>query len=360
MRWDWYDPMGNLYDTTGEYTINSDGRLRDFNTSWHKIAIKGDEAANLPGKWQVKVYLDNKQITTRQFEIKGVSVAKEDKLPSLRPDTYAIIIGIDYRGSKDISPLKYPSQDAKKMYEVLTDVRYGGVPKENTRLLINEQANRNTIITALNKIKSWDGYIYVYYSGHGAPKIENERMTDALLVPHDIVITDPDTMENTAIPVSYLQKLLDSSQAKGVMVALDACFTGSGNKSIMAKGGKPLVGMIAPANLIKPQTPNKIIIASSDANQQSWEDDVEIKGGIFSYYLLEGLKGKAGRDIWIKADDIAEYVKATVPVMVKKLKGDDQNPSVSGRGDFAVARNLERERYLDKMGSGLRYCIIIL
>src|SRR3989338_11639490 len=36
LRWEWYDPKGNLYDTTDEYPINEDGRLRSSNTYWHK------------------------------------------------------------------------------------------------------------------------------------------------------------------------------------------------------------------------------------------------------------------------------------------------------------------------------------
>jgi uncharacterized caspase-like protein len=183
-------------------------------------------------------------------------------------------------------------------------------------------------------------------------------MVDALLVPYDVVITDPEAMESTGIKVSQLQKYVESSKAKGILVALDACFTGSGSKTIMAEGGKPLVGMMALTELIKTAAPNKLWLTSSDANEQSWEDDKELKSGIFSYYLLEGLKGKAGRDIWVKADDLAEYIKTNVPKAVRRLKGEEQTPQVSGKGDFAVARNLERERYLDDARKKLSSALI--
>lgn len=54
----------------------------------------------------------------------------DEKLPPLRPDTYAIIIGIDYKEREDIPHLQYASSDAKKVYDILTDPRYGGIPKE--------------------------------------------------------------------------------------------------------------------------------------------------------------------------------------------------------------------------------------
>jgi len=270
----------------------------------------------------------------------------EEKLPPLRLDTYAVIIGIDYKGRQDIPHLQYPSQDAKKVYDILTDARYGGVPKENTTLLLNEDATKNKMIAGLRKIKNWNGYVYVYFSGHGAPKTKEGKFVDAFLVPSDVEITDPEVMEDTSIKISYLQELVDSSQAKGVMVALDACFTGGG-KSIVPKGGKPLVLMGMSSELIKPKGAGKVIITSSAANQQSWEDEKEIQGGIFSHYLLEGLKGKGGKEAWIKVDELADYIKNNVPKMAKRLKGQEQNPTVSGKGDFAVARNWERAKVMD-------------
>ena len=269
-----------------------------------------------------------------------------EKLPPLRSDTYAVIIGIDYKGRADIPNLQYPSQDAKKVYDILTDARYGGIPKENTMLLLNEKATRNEMIAALRKIKTWDGYVYVYYSGHGAPKTKEDKFIDGFLVPNDVVITDPEAMEETSIKISYLQELVDSSQAKGVMVALDACFSGGG-KSIVPKGGKPLVGMLVSPELIKPKGAGKVMITSSATNQQSWEDEKELKSGIFSHYLIEGLKGKAGKDVWVKVDELADYIKENVSKAARKLKGQEQNPQISGKGDFAVTRNWEKAKVMD-------------
>ncbi len=274
------------------------------------------------------------------------STRPDEKLPPLRQDTYAVVIGIDYKNRNDIPNLQYASQDAKKIYSILTDPKYGGVPKENAVLLLNEKATRNEMISALRKIKNWDGYVYVYYSGHGAPKTKGDKFIDAFLVPNDVVITDPEAMEDTAIKVSYLQELIETSNAKGVMLALDACFSGGG-KSIVPKGGKPLVGMLVSPEIIKPRGTGKVIITSSATNQQSWEDEAELKSGIFSHYLLEGLKGKASKDVWVKVDELAEYIKDNVSKAARKLKGQEQQPQITGRADFAVTRNWERAKVMD-------------
>lgn len=291
-------------------------------------------------------YQQGKLIPSKKEVTPSPEYSSDEKLPPLRPDTFAVIIGIDYKNRPDMPNLQYASDDARKIYETFTDARYGGVPKENAILLLNEKATRNEMISALRKIKTWDGYVYVYYSGHGAPKTKEDKLVDGFLVPYDVVITDPDAMEDTAIKISYLQELIDSSNAKGVMVALDACFSGGG-KSIIPKGGKPLVGMLVSPELIKAKGAGKVIITSSAANQQSWEDEKEIKSGIFSYYLLEGLKGKAGKGAWVNVGELADYIKENVPKAARKLKGIEQTPQITGKADFAVTRNWERAKVMD-------------
>ncbi|OGW21197.1 MAG: hypothetical protein A2X55_02985 [Nitrospirae bacterium GWB2_47_37] len=295
---------------------------------------------------QEKISAPKKKIKKRIEEEPVAAPPLDEKLPPSRPDTYAVVIGIDYKGREDIPDLQYPSQDAKKIYNILTDPRYGGVPKENAVLLLNENATRNEMISALRKIKTWDGYVYVYYSGHGAPKTKGDKFIDAFLVPNDVVISDPEAMEDTAIKISYLQELVETSNARGVMLALDACFSGGG-KSIVPKGGKPLVGMLVNPEMLKPKGAGKVIITSSATNQQSWEDETELKSGIFSHYFLEGLKGKASKDIWVKVDELAEYVKDNVSKAARKLKGQEQTPQITGNADFAVTRNWERAKVMD-------------
>jgi len=290
-------------------------------------------------------FLAAKTKRTPGISVSAPAIAEAD-LPPYRDDSYAVVIGIDYTGRADIPNLKYASTDAKKVYDVLTDRRYGGIRPENAVLLLNHEATRNRIIAALRKLRTWDGYLYVYYSGHGAPVAEGDSMKDAVLVPSDSVIADPDALSETAVRLSYLEDMIKASKAKGVMVALDACFTGGG-KSIVAKGGKPIVGMIMTTDLIKTTGSGKVIITSSAGNQQSWEDDSELKSGIFSHYFINGLKGGAGQGAWVKVDELARHIKDNVPKATHRLKGQEQVPQVIGTGDFAVSRNWEKSKLLD-------------
>ena len=70
-----------------------------------------------------------------------------------------------------------------------------------------------------------------------------------------------------------------------------------------------------------------MILTASDANEVSVEKD-ELSHGVFTYYLLEGLRGKADLDGdgMITVDEIYRYVSEKVP----QATGQDQHPVRKG------------------------------
>ena len=81
----------------------------------------------------------------------------------------------------------------------------------------------------------------------------------------------------------------------------------------------------------------RVIISSSSANEVSKEDD-KLKHGIFSYYLLEGLKGKADNDSdgIITIAELFGYLSQKVP----EASGQDQHPVRKGEieGELVIGR----------------------
>lgn len=335
--------------------ITTDGKRTDMERHGEALSKAIEQAAlQMWRDFNTKEFIDRvyakRTITPKPTVEERVTIIPSpgEKLPPSRPDAYAVAIGIDYKGRKDIPSLQYPSQDAKRIYKLLIDPRYGGVPEENATILLNEKATTNAIKGALRKVKYQEGYVYIYYSGHGAPKTKEGKFIDGYLVPYDADVSSIEAIEDTGIKLSCIEGIMDESRAKGMLIALDACFTGGG-KSIVPKGGKPLVGMLVSSTIIHPKGIGKAIITSSASNQQSWEEEKEIKGGIFSHYLLEGLKGKADKDndSWVTVDEIYGYLKESVFKAAKRLKGEDQNPQLIGKADFAVTRNWARAKVMD-------------
>ncbi len=268
----------------------------------------------------------------------GGAASTETALPPVREDAMAVVIGTDYSGREDVPELRYATSDAKKVYDVITDPRYGGVPKENTVLLLGSRANKEEISSALQRIRNWNGYVFVYFSGHGAPDIRERGSSGGYLVPDDADVSNPESLNRTAVSMSQVRELLDRSRAKAVLVAVDACFTGTG-KSVMVDGAKPLVGFVAPKKARGFSRGGRVILTASTGNQASWEDRTELHEGIFTHYLLGALKGKAGSEEWVNSQELVRYVKTKVPQAAERLKGVLQVPQAVGGGIFKVARN---------------------
>ncbi len=125
---------------------------------------------------------------------------------------------------------------------------------------------------------------------------------------------------------------------------LMSAFQSVGGKSIVPKGCKPLVGMMASSPLFALKGSSKLILTSSAVNQQSWEDETELKAGVFSYYLLQGLKDRAADDIWINGDDLVRFVKTYVAKAIIKLKGMEQDPQIVRQGNFAPSPETGRRK----------------
>jgi len=70
LKWEWYTPDGKLYHTTKNYPLKtSQDEYSESASVWHKIALKGNKAGNFPGKWNVKIYLDDAPIISKHFQL---------------------------------------------------------------------------------------------------------------------------------------------------------------------------------------------------------------------------------------------------------------------------------------------------
>jgi len=73
LKWEWYDPNGDLYYSTGNHTLRvTEGKYHKFATAWNKLFVRGEKAADLLGDWQVKLYLDNDLHASKNFRIDKV------------------------------------------------------------------------------------------------------------------------------------------------------------------------------------------------------------------------------------------------------------------------------------------------
>ncbi|MBI5622457.1 MAG: caspase family protein [Elusimicrobia bacterium] len=204
---------------------------------------------------------------------------------ALDPHAFAVIVGIEqYR---DLPAVEFAGRDAEAMYAYLT--RAMGFDSRNVTLLKDERATLTDMATFLGP---WledrvtpESRVFVYFAGHGAP---DPRTGEGYLIPHD---GNPSYVATKALAVKDLYAGLAKLPAKDVTVVLDACFSGSGGRSVLAKGARPLVQ----AARAPDPGENMAVITASRGDQISTYFP-EARHGMLTYFLLKGLRGGADRD----------------------------------------------------------------
>jgi uncharacterized caspase-like protein len=238
-------------------------------------------------------------------------------------DDIAIIIGIE--GYQNLPKSDYSYDDAKLVKEY---ARALGYKERNIELLLDERATKSSIEKTVeawlrNKAKPGSRVLF-YYSGHGAPE---PQTGDAYLVPYD---GDPNYLATTGYSLKRLYANLGRSGAREIVVVLDSCFSGSGGRSVLAKGARPIVLTVDESV----PTANMAVLSSTQGSQISTSSG-EKGHGIFTYYFLKALKeGKKS------VAEIYEYLKPLVEDEAKQINVQ-QSPSVKPpvekvRGRFSL------------------------
>jgi hypothetical protein len=235
------------------------------------------------------------------------------------PDAYAVVIGVERYRQAGIPAVDFAASDARAMYSYLTTSM--GFDPRNVVLLTDDQATKTDLEKNLG---SWlknrvgpQSRVFVYYAGHGSP---NPETGQGYLMPYE---ADPAYLEDTAYPLSKLYASLGKLPTKDVTVVLDACFSGQGQRSLIAKGTRPLVS-VAQAKA----EPNTVVLAAAGSNQVS-ASYPEARHGLLTYYLLAGLHGEADtkRDGLITSEELIDYVRPAVE-RAAKLQNVAQTPSL--------------------------------
>lgn len=245
-----------------------------------------------------------------------------------RPDDYALVVGIEkYSELPDAS---FAERDAEAVKDHIIAL---GFPSRNVVLLSGEKAGYKSIEkyveTWLARNVDEKSRVFFYFSGHGAPDVKSG---ESYLVPWD---GDAAFLENTGYPLKRLYQKLGELRAAEVFVALDACFSGAGGRSVLAKGARPLVTTAA----LSAAPSDKLVVLAAAGSEQVTSSLDEQGHGTFTYYFLKGLSG-AAKDASgaVTAEGLHSYLKPRVEDAARR-QNRAQNPVILGAGrDRALVR----------------------
>ena len=327
VRWEWYDPSGNLYYATDNTPVRtSSGNYLKKCTAWHKLTIFGDKAQEMPGEWELKVFYDNDMMEAKKFSILAekaiMASAPLSGTNRIFPKDWALIIGIeDYA---HLPRVDFARKDALIIKEYFNKIL--GVPEQNIISLIDSDATKARINGYLksylpNNI-SKETTLYVYFAGHGAPDM---KKGEPYLVPYD---GDTLFIEETAYRLRDFYKAIYALEVNQAYVFMDSCFSGVAARAaeMLTKGSRPALLHVEDVGLA---TQEVISISAASANQTSNPLPKE-EHGLFTYYLLSALSGKADKneDRFVTIKEIYDYVSSQVTRVAKRM-GKEQTPVIS-------------------------------
>ncbi|HEX2202176.1 MAG TPA: tetratricopeptide repeat protein [Longimicrobium sp.] len=271
----------------------------------------------------------------RHFPLNGDPAARpfasreEPWTPSagFRGKRWAVVVGVSAYQDSTIRPLRFADDDAQAFYEFLRSPRAGGggFAEENVKLLLNEGATFAEVRTALMSFlrqATPEDQVVIYFAGHGEP--DPLRPGDLYLLTHDTRFAQ---ISSTAFPMRDLQRAVEELSAKHVLLITDACHSGGvTGQHLATRGSANQINQAFLAQL-SASTGGLAVFTASQASQPSLEDERWGGGhGVFTYYLLEALKGGADED----GDQIVTLVDAMhwTTERVRRETGNAQVPVI--------------------------------
>jgi hypothetical protein len=290
---------------------------------------KGTYSRRLSFEENLELRPGENSILVAVTDIEGISVEKKLVVHHVpfQQNVMAVVVGInDYLR---FPKLKYAVSDAEAFYHWLVEVYR--IPPENVILLTNTQASlrslRNHLGTRLKSSANREDTVFIYFAGHGATERDAESPDgdglEKYLIAHD---TDPADLYSTALPMREIGYLFKRIRSERLIFIADSCYSGaSGGRTV---GISSMRANISEAFLDRVVSGRgKVIMTASGANEVSVEKD-ELQHGVFTYYLLEGLKGRADvdGDKMISLEEAYRYVSVQVPLAT----GQEQHPAKKG------------------------------
>lgn len=261
---------------------------------------------------------------------------------------FALIVGISRYEDKNIRPLDYTHADAEAFGRLLADPRRCGIPKEHTRVLLDQEATLYNIKRAigrwLHQEASDDSTVFVFFAGHGGLESDRTGMEpdgiQKYLLPWD---AKHDDLFNSALSNADFHRLLNTVRARRLVIFMDACYSGG----VAERGGRDL-GVVGNPYERLAEGQGRLVIAASKPNQRSWEDET-LGHGIFTHHLLEALSGKADADEdgFVSIMEVYKYLECNVPASARNLARGEQVPMLIGSIASDIVLTIDAERVRD-------------
>jgi hypothetical protein len=219
----------------------------------------------------------------------------------------ALVIGVgQYPKYPNVERLRYASADGAAFSGLVSTEALGRFSEQI--VLREEQATLQAVRAALSKTGApGAGRLVFFFAGHGVLSSRGQ----IFLMPWD---GDPADPEHTGVSADEINAMLAGAQPTEAILFVDACNSGSIGLALSdALVGAGRTGLSRMVGLF-----------SSAHNAPSYEHPLA-QAGVFSYFLVDGLRGLADKqgnaDGIVTAEELAVYVETGVSRRVSQAFG---------------------------------------
>jgi WD40 repeat protein len=254
-----------------------------------------------------------------------------------KPNLYLITIGINtYRNPK--YNLNYAQPDAESVDALVKQSSSSLFGQVISYSLRNDNAIKANIIAAFDEVgkRSLEqDVLIVYYAGHGVMSDGTTKPREFFIVPSDVtqLYGKDELLAEKGISADEIKTYAQRINAQKQVFVLDACQSAGALESAATRGA---VEEKAIAQMAR--STGTFWITASGSEQFATEFD-KLGHGVFTYALLEGMKGKADTngDSRLTVRELSTYIENRVPELSEEYKGQAQFPSAYSFGnDFPI------------------------
>lgn len=238
----------------------------------------------------------------------------------------ALIVAPKYGGSQ-LTPLRWTLADATEMAQELERQGY------KVRIIKNNEAYAENIRQAFRSqallLEGRPNATFVFvFTGHGfaVPEKGNYLVTTDLTEPGEAPLEQ--RIVNQSLSLEEVQRLMAATGVKRKVIFIDACRNDPNAKS---------AGVTRSIEKFQ-EAEGFSILLSTAPGSLSYEDPA-LQHGVFTHFLLEGMRGKAaGPDRFVTFLDLKKYVEDRVVSHTSSLDPIQKPMSLGeNRGEFLIA-----------------------
>jgi uncharacterized caspase-like protein len=249
---------------------------------------------------------------------------------------WAVVVGVSEYEDSRIPSLRYAARDAQVFHDWLVAPTGGRYAPSKVKLLLNRNATNEKIKDALfNWLKQAieEDVVVIYFAGHGSPE-SPESVQNLFLLPTNARY---DNIAVTGFPMWDVETALKRFiKARRVVIIADACHAAGVGQSfdVAVRADRGLqINPISSGLQGLSDVGEGVCVISASRDREFSQEGREWGGGhgVFSYYLLEGLKGAADfdRSGSVSVGEVTVFVSQ----QVRRATRNAQNPIVAGRFD---------------------------